>query len=85
MEKTQLLQNEEDEDIFYECNKPDEEQFYDTSEIENIPYDVNRNYDKPFHLKINHTHLMKGENPHQYIEQDIVDEWLHTLSYDDCL
>ena len=74
MEKTQVLQNEEEEDIFYECNKLDEEQFYDTSEFENIPYDVNRNYDK-----INHTQLMKGENPHQYIEQEIMDEWLQTL------
>lgn len=85
MEKTQLPKEEEEKDIFYECNKCDEEQFYDTSEFENIPYDVNRNYDKPFHLKINHTQLMKGENSHQYIKQDIVDEWLNTLSYDELI
>ena len=29
--------------------------------------------------------ILKGENPHQYIEQDIVDEWLPTLSYDELI
>lgn len=46
---------------------------------------MNKNHDKPFHLKINHTQLMKGEISHQYMKQDIVDEWLNTLSYDELI
>ena len=28
---------------------------------------------------------MKGKKTHQYMEQDIVDEWLQTLSYDELI
>ena len=28
---------------------------------------------------------MKGEISHQYMKQDIVDEWLNTLSYDELI
>lgn len=85
LEKIQFQNNEDDEDIFYECNTPDDEQFYDTDGFENIPFDVKRKYNKSFHLKINHTQLMKGEILHQYMEQDIVDEWLQNLSYDELI
>ena len=52
---------------------------------QNIPFDIKKNYKKPFHLKINHTQLMKGESLHQYIKQDIVDEWLESVSYDELI
>ena len=28
---------------------------------------------------------MKGESPHQYIKQDIIDKWLESVSYDELI
>ena len=74
-----------DEDIFHDCVQEENDIFYDTNAYQNIAFDIKKNYKKPFHLKINHTQLMKGESLHQYIKQDIVDEWLESVSYDELI
>ena len=70
------------DDKFYDCLEEEPEQYFDTSQYQNIKYDIKKNYKKPFHLKINHGQLEKGQS-HQFLDQDIVDTWLQTLSYDE--
>ena len=64
-----IYPNNFNEEVFYDCIEEEPEEFHDPEEFDNTPYTIKR---KPFHLKINHTTLQKGDS-HQFMQQEDVD------------